>query len=186
MTLYDWGPHTSGKYAGSITFWVRTFLGMLPIMVSHSDALRPASTLLTIFVPSPLPTLWESESPAGGGIWVHSPTFCPILSGRTHMASSLVSAHKWRREPSRRFTVSRPSRLRPSGGCTSKGRHTHMGIPRTTGPRSPIKIETRIGIDLWVLILGHCQPPLIPHTFFWDSALLFRTFQPFHIAYSPC
>lgn len=121
----------------SITFYVRSFLGTIPTTKSHSSlpSLHPADSSL-----SPFPTLWESEGPVRRRHLLHSPRSRPILFWRTHMASSLVSAHKCRREPSRRFTVSRPSRLRPSGGCTSRGRHMY-GV--STKHRSQVPQQTR-------------------------------------------
>ena len=66
----------------------------------------------------------------------------PLL-GATYKASSRVSAHRCRRVPSRRFTVNSPSRLRPSGGCTSKGKtHIHRISTGHTRPRvSPVNQE---------------------------------------------
>lgn len=164
----------------SITFYVRSFLGTIPTTKSHSSlpSLHPANSSLF-----PVPTLWESEGPVRRRHLLHSPRSRPILFWRTHMASSLVSAHKCRREPSRRFTVNRPSRLRPSGGCTSRGRH--MGFPQSTGPRSPSKPETRIGTDLWVLFVGHCQRPLIPHIFLGGFCFTLESLSTFLLAYCP-
>lgn len=107
----------------------------------HSFSLyQPDGSLWT------LPNLREPEGPMRRRLLITFPKMpSHPLPGATHMASSWVSAHRCRREPSRKLTVSRPSRLRPSGGCTSKGRHT--GFPWGAGPGPPSKPGIRTGTD---------------------------------------
>lgn len=49
--------------------------------------------------------------------------------------------------------------------------------------QAPSKPETRIGTDLQVLFIGHCQPPLISNTF---SGILLYSSEPFNLSTDIC